>query len=120
MLILNTLRTLSFAYFMFRLFAPPRFVLFFSSYLYYVFVVSCLLLSVIRIPKIHSHRGLTATTVIYTLIPFCITVYAYACQRELVQAVCSSFGLLWIIGPLFLPVLLFVEHVRDACAVKPM
>jgi hypothetical protein len=111
MLVINTLRILSGGYFLLQLFAPPRYIPLHPAWLYRVLVITYLLLSIFRVQAVYKSRTSYVLLIAYALIPFLWTIYAFALQGELVRAVLSlSLSLLWIIAPLFLPVVILVEY----------
>lgn len=111
MLVINTLRILSFLYFLFLFFAPPRYIIFHPTWLYYIFILSYIFLSLNKSIIRFKNKLCACVLVMYAFFPFIDTIYMYISCGELVSAIVSSSGLLWIISPLFLPILILLEYI---------
>jgi len=114
MFLSNTFRIFSFCFFLLQFFTPPRYIPLKPAALYHIMVVSYMILSAFRIRCIFRLRILKFIVIGYASIPFFWTIWRYAEQAELLQIISScSLGMLWIIGPLFLPVVLLMEFLQQ-------
>lgn len=114
MFLSNIFRIFSFCFFLLQFFAPPRYIPLKPAVLYHIIIVSYIILSAFRIRRISRLRSLKFVVIGYASVPFFWTIWRYAEQGELLQIISScSLGMLWIIGPLFLPVVLLAEFLQQ-------
>jgi hypothetical protein len=111
LLIIKTLRTVSFFFYLMMLCAPARYIPRHSIWTYELIVISFIILSAIKIRWIYRYQSATGAFVAYTSLPFLWTLLGIIRGGQLFHDLVTCSLLMFILTiTFFLPLVLVLEY----------